>query len=80
MAPRPQNGGMQNISVPTTEIIVDDVMRRWPSTIRIFVEFQMLCVGCPIANFHSVGEESDEHELETGTFLSKIVEKAKEAT
>lgn len=40
----------------------------------------MLCVGCPIANFHSVGEESDEHELETGTFLSKIVEKAKEAT
>ena len=33
---------------------VDDVMRRWPATIRVFLNYRMRCVGCPIACFHTI--------------------------
>jgi hypothetical protein len=31
--------------------LVDDIMRSAPYTIRVFLEFRMACVGCPIACF-----------------------------
>ena len=36
------------------EMTVDEVMRRWPATIRVFLDFRMGCVGCPIGGFHTV--------------------------
>ena len=38
----------------TPDLLVDDVMRQWPGTIRVFLDFKFMCVGCPIACFHSV--------------------------
>ena len=34
--------------------LVDEVMRSHPTTIRIFLDFKMGCVGCPIACFHTL--------------------------
>ena len=42
---------------------VDEVMSRWPATIAVFIRFDMKCVGCPIAPFHSVGDACREHAL-----------------
>jgi hybrid cluster-associated redox disulfide protein len=70
---------MQNNTVPMTGMTVDDVMRRWPSTIRVFLDFRMRCVGCPIAAFHSVDEACVEHDVDVGAFLPRIVEAAKAA-
>jgi hybrid cluster-associated redox disulfide protein len=39
---------------PTPDMTVDQVMSRWPASIRVFMDFRMGCVGCPIATFHSV--------------------------
>ena len=36
--------------------LVDDIMRRAPHTIRVFLAFRMACVGCPIATFHTVDD------------------------
>lgn len=58
---------------------VDEVMRRWPDTIRIFLDFRMRCVGCPIGAFHSIEEACDEHDVDTDVFLSKILETARPA-
>jgi hybrid cluster-associated redox disulfide protein len=52
------------------------VMRRWPSTIRVFLDFRMKCVGCPIAAFHSIDEACAEHEVDAAVFLPKILEAA----
>jgi hybrid cluster-associated redox disulfide protein len=68
----PQIGCMKNIAQPSPELIVDEVMRRWPSTIRIFLEFNMGCVGCPIATFHSVDEACSEHGISLETFLGRL--------
>lgn len=51
---------------------VDDVMRRWPGTIRVFLDFRMRCVGCPIACFHSVDDACREHGVERARFLGSL--------
>jgi hybrid cluster-associated redox disulfide protein len=54
---------------PTSDMMVDDVMTRWPATIRVFLNFRMRCVGCPIAAFHSVEDASREHNIDPVNFL-----------
>jgi hybrid cluster-associated redox disulfide protein len=34
--------------------LVNDVMTDWPATVRVFLDFKMGCVGCPIACFHTL--------------------------
>lgn len=70
---------MRKNAVPTTGMTVDEVMRRWPSTILVFLDFRMRCVGCPIATFHSVDEACEEHDVDVGAFLPKIVQAAEAA-
>lgn len=38
------------------DMTMDEIMRRWPHTIRIVIRNGMLCVGCPIAPFHTVSD------------------------
>lgn len=56
----------------TSDLLVDDVMRRWPATIRVFLDFRFLCVGCPIGIFHSVEDACREHGTETAPFLAAL--------
>jgi hybrid cluster-associated redox disulfide protein len=48
------------------------VMNRWPATIRVFLDFKMGCIGCPIATFHSVDEASQEHDIDKAAFLAAL--------
>ena len=63
-------------SEPTVDMSIDDVVRRWPSTIRVFLDFRMRCVDCPIAAFHSIDEACAEHDPDAGVFLPGILEAA----
>jgi hybrid cluster-associated redox disulfide protein len=53
-------------------LLVDDVMSRWPATIRVFLDFRMSCVGCPIATFHSVDEACHEHGVDRASFMAAL--------
>jgi hybrid cluster-associated redox disulfide protein len=52
--------------------LVDDVMRRYPATIRVFLDFRMGCVGCPIACFHTVDDACREHNVDRASFLAAL--------
>jgi hybrid cluster-associated redox disulfide protein len=52
--------------------LVDDVMSGVPETIRVFLEFRMRCVGCPIACFHSVDDACLEHGVDRELFLNAL--------
>lgn len=52
-----------------TDTLVDDVMDRWPATIRVFLDLRMRCVGCPIACFHTVADAAHEHGVDGETLL-----------
>ena len=55
------------------DMTVDEVMRRWPTTIRVFIDFKMHCVGCPIGTFHSVDEASREHKIDAVALLHALL-------
>jgi hybrid cluster-associated redox disulfide protein len=54
------------------DLLVDDVMRRWPVTIRVFLAYRMGCVGCPIACFHTVSDACAEHRIDERAFLADL--------
>lgn len=54
------------------DLTVDTVMKRWPVTIRVFLDRHMLCVGCPIAVFHSLADVCAIYELDEDAFLAEL--------
>jgi hybrid cluster-associated redox disulfide protein len=52
--------------------LVDDVMNAHPATIRVFLDFKMGCVGCPIACFHTVDDACGEHGVDRAAFLEAL--------
>ena len=48
------------------DMTMDEVMRIWPASIRIILSHGMLCVGCPIAPFHTISDAAREHGLGEG--------------
>jgi hybrid cluster-associated redox disulfide protein len=52
--------------------LVDDVMRRSPETIGVFLQFRMRCVGCPIGCFHTVEDACREHDIDRDVFLRAL--------
>ncbi len=56
----------------TPELLVDEAMRQWPATIRVFLDFGFHCVGCPIGCFHSLADACLEHHAELEPFLQAL--------
>lgn len=56
----------------TADMTVDQVMRQWPATMRVFMDFKLGCVGCPIATFHSVEEAGREHNIDGDAFFAAL--------
>lgn len=54
------------------DTLVDDVMDACPATIRVFLDFKMGCVGCPIACFHTVDDACGEHGVDRAAFLAAL--------
>ena len=52
--------------------IVGEVMDARPATIRVFLDFRMGCVGCPIAGFHPVDDACKEHGVDRDEFLAAL--------
>lgn len=53
---------------------VDEIMRRWPATIRVMIRNKMLCIGCPIGIFHTVGDACAAHRLDEEAFSKELLE------
>ena len=57
-----------------SDTLVDEIMRRWPATIRVFTRRGMLCVGCPIGPFHTLGEACAEHGLDERAVRGELLD------
>jgi len=54
------------------DMVVDEIMRKWPATVAVVLRHKMLCVGCPIGAFHTVTEACREHQVDEGDFLVEL--------
>jgi hybrid cluster-associated redox disulfide protein len=52
--------------------VVDEIMRTFPTTIRVFLDFHMNCVGCSIAPFHTIRDSCRAHDIETEAFMTAL--------
>jgi hybrid cluster-associated redox disulfide protein len=43
---------------------MDEIMHGSSAAIRVVLQHGMLCVGCPIASFHTIAEAAREHDLD----------------
>ncbi len=55
------------------DMCMDDIMRRWPETIAVLIRHGMLCVGCPIAIYHTVTEACEEHGVDEDAFVGELL-------
>ena len=55
------------------EMTVDEIMRRWPATIRVMIRNRMLCIGCPIGVFHTVADACDAHRIDLESFSKELL-------
>lgn len=54
------------------DMTMDAIMREWPQTIRVVLSHGMLCVGCPIAAFHTPLDAVREHSADAEAFLRDL--------
>lgn len=54
------------------DMSMDDIMRKWPQTIAVLIRHGMLCIGCPIAIFHTVTEACEEHGVDETAFVKEL--------
>ena len=57
---------------PDLSYSVDEIMRTWPQTIRVFLDHRMNCVGCPIGSFHSIADSCREHGVDVDVFAAAL--------
>ena len=55
---------------------VDEIMRRYPATIAVFLRRGFGCVGCPVAPFHTVIDATAEHGADLDSFLGELLSAA----
>lgn len=51
---------------------MDAIMRAWPRTIRVVLDHGMLCVGCPVASFHTPADAAREHAADEALFIRDL--------
>ena len=54
------------------DMTMDEMMLRWPATIRVVLDHRLLCVGCPVAGFHTVEDAIREHQIDGKRFRAEL--------
>lgn len=55
------------------DMTMDAIMRQWPGTIRVMLGHGLICIGCPIASFHTVSDAAREHRLDEDVLLRDLM-------
>jgi len=63
---------MARLGVDDPDLPLAELMTRWPQTIPVFMRHRMLCVGCLISPFHTIGDACIEYELNEDAFLAEL--------
>jgi hybrid cluster-associated redox disulfide protein len=57
-------------------LTVDEVMRRWPQTLPVFVRLKLNCVGCDMAPFETLADVAKTYGLALGELLTQLEQAA----
>ena len=63
-----------------SDLCVSEIMERWPTTIGVFIDYGMHCIGCPIGVFHTLADAAEEHGIPADVLMREIAAAIDEAT
>lgn len=63
---------MKRDALDNPDLMLNELMERWPETIAVFVSHRMLCVGCMIGPFHTISDACREYDLDEEGFVDEL--------
>lgn len=51
------------VDIDDPDLTLDEMFRTWPETAAVFLKRGMLCIGCPVAPFHTLIDACREYQL-----------------
>ena len=51
---------------------VAEILAMSPATIRLFIEWHLHCIGCPIAPFHTLDDAAFEHGIVAADLVAAV--------
>jgi len=58
----------------STDITVKELLNRYPQLLQMFMDMELMCVGCPTEAFHTLADVSQEYHLDLDQMLERIYE------
>ncbi len=56
----------------STDITVKELLDRYPRLLQMFMDMELMCVGCPTETFHTLWDVAREYRLDLNQFLQRI--------
>lgn len=56
----------------TLDHLMEEILDRWPTTITLFLEYRMACVGCSLSAFDTLGDALEAYKLPPDTVLKAL--------
>ncbi|MEG0874153.1 MAG: DUF1858 domain-containing protein [Clostridiales bacterium] len=56
----------------TKDMSIGEIVEKWPTTVDVFKQHGMGCLGCAIAHFESVGEGAMAHGIDIDALLCDL--------
>ncbi len=56
----------------TTDLLVAEVLARWPQTAPVFFRHHLICVGCAMSRFETLAEIAAVYGLDLSGFLGEL--------
>jgi hybrid cluster-associated redox disulfide protein len=56
----------------TAEMRINEVVAKYPQTIRVFFRHGMQCIGCYICGFHNIAEGAKQYGIELESLLNDL--------
>ena len=56
----------------TQGMTIGEVMKKYPKTVFVFIDYNLHCVGCPMANPETIEEAAKLHQLDLKKFLKDL--------
>jgi len=58
----------------TKEMNIDEVIKKYPETVEIFVKNGFHCIGCAAASFESIEDGAKAHGVDTNKLVKELNE------
>ena len=58
----------------TEEMTVEEIVRRYPQTFRVLLEFGLTCAACRITMFHNLSESANAYGVDVKELLRMLNE------